>query len=63
MTACNICGDELRDGDAVVQVAERPVHDACSDAQSGPDVRHVGRWAALGSEGQLDLTDAQRNNL
>lgn len=60
MATCSICGDELRDGDAAVEVAGSAVHDACALSQPEADRRRVGRWAALGAGGQLELSDVQR---
>jgi hypothetical protein len=60
MATCSICGDELREGDAAVEIGGVAVHDACALAQPEADRRRPGRWAALGANGQLGLTDVQR---
>lgn len=60
MTICRICGDELREGDDVVQLGDNFAHHACTDAPNNTPAREVLKWGAMGSTNQLGIGDVQR---
>ena len=60
MTACRVCGIEIRNGDASVFVHDEPLHLDCAQAPEEPKRRRLGLWAAMGSGGQMAMGDVQR---
>jgi hypothetical protein len=60
MTMCRICGNELREGDDVVEVGDDVVHHDCVDAAHATPRRRILKWGAVGSTNQLGIGDVQR---
>jgi hypothetical protein len=61
MSECRLCGNELREGESVIEVAGSMVHHDCADAHVDPQHRKIGLWAAMGSPGQMAIGDVQRD--
>lgn len=60
MTACRVCGAEIREGEDMVIVGDDPLHAGCVEAHTEPRRRRIGAWAAYGSRGQMDMGEVQR---
>ncbi|MEN9646000.1 MAG: hypothetical protein RL238_2669 [Actinomycetota bacterium] len=61
MTACRVCGIELRSGDDYVFVADERLHVDCARPPAQARRRRLGLWEAMGSGGQMDMGDVQRD--
>ncbi len=61
MAACRICGNELRDGEDVIDVAGDAIHPDCARAPKKPVRRKLSMWASMGSRGQMAMGDVQRD--
>jgi hypothetical protein len=61
MTACRLCGVELREADETVEADGHLLHVGCTAPHAKPPRRKVGLWAAMGSEGQMAMGDVQRD--
>ena len=62
MPECRICGNEIRDGESVVEIGKSYVHHDCADAPEGSAGRTIETWSELGATNQLAMGDVQRNN-
>jgi len=60
MSTCRICGNELRDGEVVIDLGVDEVHPDCAGAPHERGPRKLGLWASMGSEGQMAMGDVQR---
>jgi hypothetical protein len=60
MSACRVCGIELRSGDDTVTANGEQLHVDCAEPHKEPKKRKVGPWAAMGSRGQMGMGDVQR---
>lgn len=60
MSECRVCGIAFREGDDVVEVGGVVFHHDCADPHVEPEQRTVGRWAAMGSPGQMGMGAVQR---
>ena len=63
MTACRVCGVEIREGEDIVIVDDERLHAGCVEAHKDPKRRRIGAWAAYGSRGQMDMGDVQRGDV
>ena len=61
MTACRVCGIEIRNGDTSVFVHDEQLHVDCARPPETPRRRRLGLWAAMGSGGQMAMGDVQRD--
>lgn len=61
MTTCRICGNEMREGDDLIVVDDHALHTDCAEAPKSSKRRQVGRWAAMGSRGQMAMGEVQRD--
>lgn len=61
MNVCRVCGIECRAEDETVFVNWVRIHVACAVAPTVPKRRRIGRWAAMGSGGQMALGAVQRD--
>lgn len=59
-TNCRICGNELREGDDVVQIGGTFAHHDCAEAPNNAPVRKILKWAVMGTRNQLGMGDVQR---
>jgi len=60
MTACRLCGLDIREQDDVVVNGDARWHAACVEAPTRTKRRRIGGWAAFGSKGQMAMGDPQR---
>jgi hypothetical protein len=56
-THCRICGNELREGDDVVEIGDTFAHHDCAGAPVGSPVRKILKRAVLGARNQLGMGD------
>jgi hypothetical protein len=61
MSTCRVCGIEFRNGDDTVTVNGEQLHVDCAGPHKEPKQRKLGMWAAMGSRGQMDMGDVQRD--
>lgn len=61
MSVCRACGIAIGLHDHVVEVGESPMHVACAEAGTRPKQRRIGAWAAMGSRGQMLMSELQRD--
>ena len=61
MTTCRMCGVSFREGDEVVTVADQTLHVDCAEPHKSEPPRQIGRWAAMGSRGQMAMGAVQRD--
>jgi hypothetical protein len=60
MSVCRICGNEVREGEDVVDVAGDGVHPDCAGAPKKEGRRRLGMWVSMGSRGQMAMGEVQR---
>jgi len=60
MSVCRICGNEVREGEDVVDVAGDAVHPDCAGAPKKEGRRRLGMWVSMGSRGQMAMGEVQR---
>jgi hypothetical protein len=67
VSACRVCGGELRPGDDVTVAGEGAerygIHAGCAEAPVSAKRRRLGSWMAFGSRHQMEMGPAQRGDL
>jgi hypothetical protein len=61
MATCRACGTAIGELDDVVTVADSTMHASCVEPAKGTKQRRIGMWAAMGSRGQMLMSDVQRD--
>lgn len=59
-TTCRICGNELREGDDVIEIGGTFAHHDCAVAPNDAPVRRILKWAVMGARNQLGMGEVQR---
>jgi hypothetical protein len=59
-TNCRGCGNELREGDDVVEIGGTYAHHDCVAAHNDTPARKILQWAGMGARNQLCMGDVQR---
>ncbi|HEY7626979.1 MAG TPA: hypothetical protein VH761_07920 [Ilumatobacteraceae bacterium] len=62
MTECRICGNEIRDGEDVIEVNDALVHHDCAGPHELEHGRHIEGWSKLGATNQMTMGDVQRGD-